>query len=193
MKRTSKLCALLFCAMLWFNPVGAQQKTMPVAENNGTELKMDKVPFMKERIKTMPKFDKKNVQTIESDARLLKLTEEQKTEMVKSYMRAAFAPQTKTKAPKAGGIGPKTFIGGAYISYDLMSIGLTARFTIDEDNKPSKVEDLEIPIYNSSYNGFPRQGTWNGQFFEGMWAAVSSRGEIGGYFGYYICCIFSVV
>lgn len=188
MKRTSKLCALLFCAMLWFNPVGAQQKTkmMPMPENSGTELQMDKAPLMMQRKKAMSGFDKQSVQTIENDARLLELTEEQKTEMVKSYMRAAFAPRANAKAPKAGGIGPKTFIGGALISYDLMQIGFTARFTISEDDEPSLVEDLESPIYNASLNGFPYIGTWNGQLFEGMWAAINNRGELGGFFGYYI-------
>ena len=187
MKRTSKFCAILFCAMLWLNPVGAQQKTMPIAENNSMELKMDKVPLMMQRQKS--KSDLKKMQAVGSDARLMQLSEDQKAEMVKSYMRAAFTPKAVAKAPKAGADAPKTFIGGAYMSYDILAMGFTAHFTIDENGNPSLVKDMESPIYNNAQGllGFPLNGTWNGQYFEGNWAAMySTSGEIAGFFGYYI-------
>lgn len=186
--------------MLWSIPAGAQRQSKPMPASDGAALKMDKtVPVLQKRaalsqeaisldnatMKMVPKMNRidglKTARDIYSD-----VAAEEQLEMVKSYMRAAFAPQARTKAPKAGGIGPKTFIGGALISYDLMQAGLTARFTINEDDEPSLVEDLECPIYNASYNGFPYKGTWNGQYFEGMWAAVSAGGEIAGFFGYYI-------
>ena len=42
MKRTSKFCAILFCAMLWLNPVGAQQKTR-IASEQRVGVSMDKM------------------------------------------------------------------------------------------------------------------------------------------------------
>ena len=189
----------MFCVVLWFNPVGAQQlKKAVVEENNNTELKMDKAVPQVQQLQRMQaakgeaRLDFQPVQKVlkakehstnPKYSELQGLTQEQKLNMVKESMRRAFAP-------KAGAAGQKTFIGGALLSIDILDFGIMGRFTIDETG-PSVLEDMDCPIYNSSYNGFPFYGTWNGKYFEGMWAAIGylgspAQGQIAGLFGYYI-------
>ncbi|MCM1040907.1 MAG: choice-of-anchor J domain-containing protein [Bacteroides sp.] len=179
MKRTSKFCALLICALLWFNPLGAQQLTKQFTDE-GTVMKMDKEPsVMRGRILSSRQFKMSDVQAANNGSRLLSLSDTKKSGIVKSYMRAAFTS-------KADGLGPNTFIGGAYLSEDINGFGYAVRFTMGEE--ASRVEDLENPIATADgLMGFPLKGTWNGQYFEGMWAAMNPyTGEIAGFFGYYI-------
>lgn len=170
----------MLLSLAWLEPVLAQEKAKRFVVQDDKMI-MDKAPSIVEKTKLFSarQFETNSVRQLDNEARLLKLTESEKSEMVRSSMRAAFVP-------KAGGIGPHSFIGGAYLSEDLGGFGYAVRFTIDEN--PSLVQDLKNPVATADgLSGFPLRGTWNGQFFEGCWAAMNPySGEIMGFFGYYV-------
>lgn len=187
MKRTSKFCAILFCAALWLNPVGAQQKTkeMPVQENNGTELKMDKVPFALERQNSLTQIGMEKVQAVKHDARFLnarevlnnklsetaELTEEQKLEGVRNYMRQAFA--SASKDGDATGL-THVFVGGSSQNNDMVK-------AVYVDGERTELSLCGFPYGSGGTRLHPQWGTWNGSFYEGMWAAGRS---VVGYYTY---------
>lgn len=181
---TSKFCAVLFCAMLWLNPVGAQQLKKTLAENSNTELKMDKVPFALERQNSLSVgLDK--VQEVRHDARFLNareilkvkdfnaedLAEEQKLEMVKDYMHQAFA--SVSKAGDATGL-THVFVGGSSLNNDMVK-------AIYVDGERTGLSLCQFPYGSSGTRLHPHWGTWNGSFYEGMWAAGNS---VAGYYAY---------
>ncbi len=184
MKRTSKLCALLFCAMLWFNPVGAQQKTksLPMPENNGTDLKMDKVLPVLERMSVAQNLTTADIQLFKEDGRVARtqklsadfdnqtLTEKQKLEMVRDYMQQAFAA---TKDGEATGL-THVFVGGSSTNNDMVK-------AVYVDGVRTGLTLCNFP---GSYQGtglHPRWGTWNGSVYEGIWAAGNT---VTGYYSF---------
>ncbi len=177
MKRTSTFLALLFGAMLLFSPAGAQQKTMPMPENNGTEMKMDKVPpvlqkqamlsqeaisFDKAKMKMLPKMNR--VDGLKMSGEVENLSEDQQKEMVKSYMRAAFAPQAKSKAPKAGTTPPSSFIARMP-----EAATKTCYFSIANDVVDGP---YLMGINNGNFYIYPMWGAWCGDHYEGLWGLV---------------------
>ncbi|MCH5243911.1 MAG: hypothetical protein J1F29_03330, partial [Lentimicrobiaceae bacterium] len=188
MKRTaSKICALLFCVVLWFNPVGAQQlKKAVVEENNNTELKMDKAVPQVQQLQRMQaakgeaRLDFQPVQKVlkakehstnPKYSELQGLTQEQKLNMVKESMKKAFAA-----APKAADDAGKehVFLGGSSGYNDVVRA-----VYVDEERTV-----LELCSFPYGYQGtrmHTHWGTWNGTVYEGIYAAGNS---IVGYFTY---------
>lgn len=188
MKRTSKFCAILFCAMLWLNPVGAQQLKNPVAESNGTDVRLDKVlPVLHQRITVANDLATLEVQKLQKDVPAVKaqklpkkiqadfgnqvFTEEQKLEMVEDYMRQAFAA-----APKEGMASGLThvFVGGSANNNDMVKATYV-------DGVRTGLATCGFPYTNSGTRLHPHWGTWNGSTYEGLWAAGNS---LSGYFTY---------
>lgn len=183
-KPTSKFCAILFCAMLWFSPAGAQQKTkvMPMPENSGTELKMDKALPVMERMtvtrdlatandqlmKVAPAPQAKRL-SVDFDNKMF--TEKQKLNMVKEYMQQAFA--SAPKADEATGL-THVFVGGSSQNNDMVKVTYV-------DGKRTGLSLCGFPYASGGTRLHPHWGTWNGSTYEGMWAVGNS---VTGYFSF---------
>lgn len=187
MKRTAKFCAILFCAALWLNPVGAQQKTkeMPVPENNGTELKMDKVPPILQKQATLSQeaifLDNAKMQMVSKMNPIEKLqvvgeaenlSDEQKKEMVRTYMRQAIANPAKTEGETTSA---SVFIGAVNSATRYFSI------TGDSVGVPVTITSLAT----STAYAYPYWGAWCGDHYEAYFVCRTTSGLSGvGYYAY---------
>ncbi|MCM1531157.1 MAG: choice-of-anchor J domain-containing protein [Bacteroides sp.] len=180
MKRTDRICAMLICAVLWFNPVGAQQLTKQFA-GGSTVARMDQIIPKMERVSDAQGSVTANVQVIgekkpgigagnlsvDFDNRAL--TERQKLDMVKDYMQQAFAA-----APKAGDAAGQThvFVGGSSRNHDMIK-------AVYVDGVRTALSTCGFPYASGGTRLHPYWGTWTGSVYEGIWAAGNS---IVGYF-----------
>ena len=177
----------MFCVVLWFNPVGAQQlKKAVVEENNNTELKMDKAVPQVQQLQRMQaakgeaRLDFQPVQkTFKAKehsinpkySELQGLTQEQKLNMVKESMKKAFAA-----APKAADDAGKehVFLGGSSGYNDVVR-------AVYVDGERTVLELCSFPYGYQGTRMHTHWGTWNGTVYEGIYAAGNS---IVGYFTY---------
>lgn len=192
MKRTLKFGAIVFCAMLWLNPLGAQQQSRPMPANGGAAVMKDKAVLEMQRMNDVHKamsnveLAKNAVLPVQASQNLSKseaspyiygkdLSVERQLEMVEAYMRNALAV-----ASEAGNGAEATHVFVAGNS----SVQSMIKATYVGDEKKELIP-CDFPYRAGGATLYPLWGTWNGHAYEGIWVYRGESGlGLGGYFTY---------
>lgn len=158
MKRISKLCALLFCAMLWLNPVGAQQFTRIAAERQDASMDgglsvVKENPAMQRHMDGVPEMLPLLKQSDMKSAGELQLSDQQKEDMVKASMQQMAAKSGELVSPFIGALQRRTVL------FDIVG------------NEVSTPKIVATWLKTSVGIAYPAWGAWCGDHFEGFYNA----------------------